>query len=229
MGVVPKAKAKRYSKPAELLAAVSAWAAEAVPWAAGAGVVAELKKIGAIPGTDRRLEARAKKLHDELLSALNAADEFARETPCARRGNVYLLQALTYSLTPRGHDDLRSALYALNQRQAVIAESMTVPSDGWVALRHFVQEVGHPWPAPDRPEGFRFEVGWVWRKSKTHELTLDELVALAILAGHFDKQRASEATGRGKAHGGATVAEAVDALRKPMRKHVLSLTRVTRK
>jgi len=219
---VPK-PAERYTNPAKLQAAVLSWATEKVAWATGA--LRELKAIGPIPGTDRRLEARAKQLHDELLAALNAADEFARATPRAPRGYVYLLEQLTSDLSPRGFDDLHSALHLLNQRAVSLAKSLTAPSDGWVALRHFVQEVGKPWPASDRPEGFRFEKGGDWRPSNDHELTLDELVALAVLAGHFDKARSSGLITQAKDRGGATVKDGVDVLRKPMRKHVQSLTR----
>jgi hypothetical protein len=218
-----------------------------VPWAFTPGFISQLKLIKAIPGTDRRQEAAAKAVYEQAISALTELVEFAdslgpRPPP---RGWAQLAHMLVGELTPYGFDTLRGKLHQLAQRSPTyvdpfpsqdepraprLLETFTTVDDGWTALKHFAQEVGRPWRAPERTPPFRFEVGGAWRRDGQHELTLDELVALAVLAGHFDKVRAQSAIGQATRHGvaakGASLADAVDVLRKPLRKHLESLTRV---
>lgn len=220
---------KRYADPKELLAAVEAWARGILPayYSSKQGVAALRAATAKIAGTDGKLEARAKKLWESTIDSLREVAVFAEQNPRTNSGYAYAVRHLKDVLVPRGFDTLRATVHHLEQFPRNLD---TRPSRGWTPMTHLVFEVGNPWPAPERKEGWRLGIGGRWRFHDDHELSLDELVAFAILAGLYTEHEALQTitqARRQKAKGsaaGATVADGRDYVRKAARERIKFLT-----
>ncbi len=213
-------QSKRYTKPEPLIAALETWARRTLPQY-GEGTIERIKQLmPGIPGTDKAQEKRAKKAHGALRDAVAEIMKVGAE---ANRNTGYA--SLVRYLAVRYQELEREPL--LNQPEKF--PGVGAPSRDWNRLTQVVIEIGTPWPAPERKEGWRLGKGGRWRRNKDHELTLDELVAFAILAGCFGRDEAVRALGQAKRQKtrqpGATVADAADVLRKAIRERLKSLTR----
>lgn len=211
---------KRYTKPEPLMAAMEAWARRTLS-EYGEGTIARIKELmRGIPGTDRSQEKRARGAHVALRDAVAEIMKIGAEAN-TNTGYASLVRYL-------------AVRYQSLSREPLLNEPEKFPgvgkaSRGWNRLTQVIIEIGQPWRAPERREGWRLGKGGRWRRDKDHELTLDELVAFAVLAGCFARTEAIRAIGQAQRQKtreqGATVADARDVLRKAIRERLKSLTR----